>query len=93
MFYGEGFRERSAAAFDANTRRSAEEQLSRLEIPEEDRAAMVEFQVRLNRENFAGLLDPSDPVWRDDPALQLWRTYAAETSTGARILRMLGIEE
>ena len=89
----EGFRERSAAAFDANTRRSAEEQLRRLEIPEADRAAMVEFQVRLNRENFAGLLDPSDPVWQDDPALQLWRTYTAETSTGARILRMLGIEE
>lgn len=84
----EGFKALSEAFFSERDVRNAEEQLAGLDIPEDARRVMVEYARRVNADNFAGILDPNDPKWLEDPALELWAEYAPETGTGTRLLQM-----
>ncbi len=88
----EGFRGESLAFFSANTVRQCDRQLTALGVPEAERAAMIDYACRFNAAFFTETFDPSDPAWREDPALRLWETYGSRTSMGSYILKMIPLE-
>ena len=88
----DGFREISLGVFGKNTLRQADEQLVPLIIPDPDRSAMVDFALRFNSAYFTGAFDRSDPAWREDPALALWRVYGSHTTMGSYLLRTFDFE-
>ena len=68
--------EESKQRFDANTRSQVDEVLERLNLSEDEKKAMEDLSITANEEFFSG---KQMTLNKDDPAYQLWVTYAPDS--------------
>ena len=69
-------KEESKQRFDANTLSQVDEVLKRLNLSEDEKKAMEDLAVTANEEYFSG---KQMTLNKDDPAYQLWVTYAPDS--------------
>ena len=69
-------KEESKQRFDANTRSQVDEVLERLNLSEDEKKAMEDLSITANEEYFSG---KQMTLNKDDPAYQLWVTYAPDS--------------
>lgn len=69
--------EEAAERFDRCTSKSIPRIVAELDAPEEDKAVMLDWGLRIHRAYFAGTVTPD---FADEPGHALWQTYGSEAS-------------